>query len=238
MQSCTPPVCSFGTRCYPSQRCADTRGADGEGKPALQSYTPPVRSFGTRCYPSRRCADTRGADGEGQSALRSYTSPVRPCGTRSRPSRWCAGGPDHRRGIKSFATCFMGRLARTTPLFRRRSGSRPCAARGDGVAVVGTRASGSTGAISNDGWCRTRVNMHTSAGGSSGSCRDAICGTASHTRGGGSGIESFATCFMCRPAPTTPLFRRRNGSLPCAACGDGVVVVSMRVSGDMCAVGN
>ena len=26
MQSWTPPVCSFGTRHYPSQRCADTRG--------------------------------------------------------------------------------------------------------------------------------------------------------------------------------------------------------------------
>ena len=118
MKPYAPPACSFGTRCHPSQRCADARGAGGEGQSALQSHTPPVRSFGTRCYPSRRCADTRGADGEGQSALRPYTPPVSPFGIRSRPSRWCAGGPDHRRGVKSSATCFVGRPARTTPLFR------------------------------------------------------------------------------------------------------------------------
>ena len=92
--------------------------------------------------------------------------------------------------------------------------------------------------MSNDGWCRIRVNMHTSAGGSRGSRRDAVCGTASHTRGGGSGIKSFATCLMCRPARNTPLFRRWNGNFPRAARGDGVVFVSMRVSGDMRAVGN
>ena len=106
MQSWTPPVCSFGTRYYPSHRCADTRGADGEGRD-----TPTVRSCGTRCYPSRRCADARGTDGEGQSALRSYTPPVSPFGIRSRPRRWCTDGPDHRRGVTSSAACVVGRPA-------------------------------------------------------------------------------------------------------------------------------
>ena len=43
------------------------------------------------------------------------------------------------------------------------------------------------------------------------------------------GIDSLVatTGFVCRPERTTPLFRRRNDSRPCAAaCGDGVAVVS------------
>ena len=39
MQPCTPPVCSFGTRHYPSQRCAETRGARPSG--AVGSETRP-----------------------------------------------------------------------------------------------------------------------------------------------------------------------------------------------------
>ena len=51
-------------------------------------------------------------------------------------------------------------------------------------------------------------------------------------------MKSFAARFTCRPVPTTSLFRHRNGSLPCAACGGGVVSVSTRLSADMWAVGN